>query len=71
MFSQQLAWDLAEREGLTRPVLVNVAALMGWEIDHYQPVGISLCQLDALHQQIENTAGSRCRDDSGTRWGED
>src|SRR5688572_27369190 len=32
MFSQQLAWDLAEREGLTRPVLVNVAALMGWEI---------------------------------------
>lgn len=57
MFSQQLAWDLAEHEGLTFSLLANVAALMEWEIDHYQPVGISVYQLDALHQQIESTAG--------------
>lgn len=70
IFSQQLAWDLAEREGLTASVLAKVAVLMQWEIDHYQPAGISIYQLDALHQQIENTAGGRYRDDSGAPWGE-
>lgn len=59
MFSQQMAWELAEREGLYPELLVKVAARMEWEIDHYQPEGISHYQLQALHQQIENTSGNR------------
>lgn len=59
MFSQQLAWELAEREGLYPELLEKVAALMEWEIERYQPDGISAYQLQAMHQQIENTAASR------------
>ncbi|THD50207.1 molecular chaperone DnaJ [Enterobacteriaceae bacterium ML5] len=71
MFSQQLAWDLAEREGLTPSVLEQVAAMMEWEIDHYQPVGISIYQLQALYQQIEKTTGRRYQADSGMLWSDD
>ncbi|VTQ52595.1 Uncharacterised protein [Campylobacter jejuni] len=59
MFSQQLAWELAEREGLTPALLESVAALMEWGINNYQPDGISGYQLDAMYQQIEHTGAGR------------
>lgn len=55
VFSQELAAQLSEREGLYSALLMKVSAVMGWEIDHYQPEGISSERLASLHDQIEKT----------------
>ncbi|MBU9810264.1 hypothetical protein J1785_11030 [Rahnella sp. SL6] len=58
MFSQEMAAQLSEREGLYSALLLKVSAIMGWEIDHYQPVGISPQRLQALQAQIEHTGAN-------------
>ncbi|MGV8927072.1 MAG: hypothetical protein ACOH2G_15525 [Ewingella sp.] len=55
MFSHLLAEALCKREGVTYPLLKNVAAMLGWEINNVRPVGISDTQLQAIYAQIENT----------------
>ncbi|MGV8927071.1 MAG: hypothetical protein ACOH2G_15520 [Ewingella sp.] len=55
VFSQELATQLSEREGLYSALLMKVSTMMAWEIDHYQPEGISIQRLASLHQQIEKT----------------
>lgn len=55
VFSQELAAQLSEREGLYSALLMKVSGIIGWEIDHYQPGGISAFRLAALNQQIEKT----------------
>ncbi|MFO6296759.1 hypothetical protein [Rahnella selenatireducens] len=55
VFSQELAAQLSEREGLYSALLIRVSEIMGWDIDNYQPGGIPAHRLAALHRQIENT----------------
>ena len=55
LFSQELAAQLSEREGLYSALLIRVSEVMGWDIDHYQPGGIPAHRLAALYRQIENT----------------
>jgi hypothetical protein len=55
VFSQELAAQLSEREGLYSALLIRVSEVMGWDIDHYQPGGIPAHRLAALYRQIENT----------------
>ena len=58
VFSQELAAQLCEREGLYSALLMKVSEVMGWEIEHYQPEGISSQRLAALHDQIEKTGAN-------------
>ncbi|PKE28577.1 hypothetical protein CWS43_21345 [Rahnella sp. AA] len=58
LFNQELAAQLSEREGLYSALLNSVSAIMGWEIDHYQPGGISAQRLYALQAQIEKTGAN-------------
>lgn len=58
MFSQEIAGQLSEREGLYSTLLSQVSAIMGWEIDNYQPAGISARRLQALQAQIEMTGAN-------------
>lgn len=57
-FSQSLAKQLSEREGLYSALLIKVSGIMGWDIDHYQPGGISAQRLAALHRQIDMTGAN-------------
>ena len=58
VFSQELAAQLCEREGLYSALLMKVSEVMGWEIEHFQPEGISSQRLAALHDQIEKTGAN-------------
>ncbi len=59
MFSHFLAEELVKRKGVTRSMLINVAAMMGWEIENFRPEGISADQLWAIYAQTENTEASQ------------
>jgi len=59
MFSHFLAEELGKRKGVTRSMLINVAAMMGWEIENFRPEGISADQLWAIYAQTENTEASQ------------
>ncbi|WP_439292021.1 MULTISPECIES: hypothetical protein [Rahnella] len=58
VFSQELAAQLSEREGLNSALLIRVSEVMGWDIDHYQPEGISPYRLAALQHQVEMTGAN-------------
>ncbi|MFD3246564.1 hypothetical protein [Rahnella aquatilis] len=59
LFSQELAEQLSDRDGLYSALLINVSGIMGWDIDHYQPEGISAYRLAALQRQVEMTDAKR------------
>ena len=59
LFSQELAAQLSDREGLYSALLIKVSDIMGWDVDHYQPGGISPYRLAALQRQVEMTGAKR------------